>query len=227
MYFVTGTDTDAGKTVVTAGLLRAAGERSLGIKPIASGCQVTAVGLRNSDALALMAASGMKLPYHQVNPIALEPAIAPHIAAAQAGTPLSIAMLSEQLPQAAMADASLCLVEGAGGWRLPLNFEQTLPQWLQQQQWPVVLVVGMKLGCLNHALLTAEAIRRDGLQLVGWIANQVDPQMSCFDANVATLTAMLDAPLLAQVPHLDDQQQAYRYLVGAADYLLHCEATSA
>ncbi|WP_298439135.1 dethiobiotin synthase [uncultured Ferrimonas sp.] len=219
IYFVTGTDTDAGKTVVTAGLLAAAGSGSLGLKPIAAGCEATAAGLRNSDALSLQAASGIKLPYEQVNPIAYQPAIAPHIAAQAEPEPLTVARLTPLLPTAAMAQASLCLVEGAGGWRLPLNHQQTMPQWVAQQRWPVILVVGMKLGCLNHALLTAEAIRHDGLQLVGWIANRVDADMSCYQQNLETLQAMLAAPMLAEVPFLADVNEAAQHLTAAAQRL--------
>lgn len=219
IYFVTGTDTDAGKTVVTAGLLQAAAGASLGLKPIAAGCDQTQEGLCNQDALMLMAASSIKLDYQQVNPIALQPAIAPHIAAMEVQQPLSLQALADALPNDAMQQAGLCLVEGAGGWRLPLNHQQTLPQWVQQHNWPVILVVGMKLGCLNHALLTAEAIRADGLRIAGWIANGINPQMERHQANLETLQAMLGAPMLAQVPHLAENETAAAYLTQAAAQL--------
>ncbi|MBY5991056.1 dethiobiotin synthase [Ferrimonas balearica] len=211
MYFVTGTDTEVGKTRVTAGLLSAArreGIQTLGLKPIAAGCDTTPEGLRNDDALALMAASSVSLPYEAINPIALAPPIAPHIAAAQAGQTITAARLSEALPRAAMASADLCLVEGAGGWRLPIGQGATLPQWVQAEGWPVILVVGMKLGCLNHALLSAEAVRADGLKLAGWVANRVDPAMRHYDENLATLAEMLAAPLLAEVPYLEGEAAA-------------------
>ncbi|QIZ78802.1 dethiobiotin synthase [Ferrimonas lipolytica] len=220
MYFVTGTDTDAGKTCITAGLLRAAGSKSLGLKPIAAGCELTAAGLRNSDALQLMQASGIKLSYEQVNPIAFEEAIAPHIAAKRSQHPLTVEQLTPLLPQAAMKEASLCLVEGAGGWRLPLNYQQTLPQWVQQQAWPVILVVGVKLGCLNHALLTAAAIQQDGLELIGWVANQVDPSMSAYQDNLDTLKSMMPVPMLASVPFLAEPETAADHLQQAAVRLL-------
>ncbi len=204
IHFITGTDTDVGKTRVAAALLRAGGRlglSTLGLKPISAGCVATAEGWRNDDALALMAASTVTLPYGSVNPFAFEPPVAPHLAAVQAGSELTVAALQQRLPQRAMAQAQFCLVEGAGGWQLPLNGQECLPDWVRHNRWPVILVVGMKLGCLNHALLTAEAIRRDGLPLAGWIANRIDPQMALYEENLATLETRLGAPLLAQIPY--------------------------
>ncbi|MBY5920980.1 dethiobiotin synthase [Ferrimonas balearica] len=221
IYFVTGTDTEVGKTRVSAGLLAAAkaeGFTTLGLKPIAAGCEATPEGLKNEDALALMAASTLRLPYRDVNPIALAPPIAPHIAAAEVGQPIQVERLAAAMPRQGMSDVDLCLVEGAGGWRLPIGQGQTLPQWVAQEGWPVVMVVGMKLGCLNHALLTAEAIRADGLTLAGWIANRVDPAMSRYQDNLETLKAMLDAPLLAEVPFLENEA-ASTHLAEAAHRL--------
>ncbi|MBY6188578.1 dethiobiotin synthase [Marinobacter hydrocarbonoclasticus] len=221
IYFVTGTDTEVGKTRVSAGLLAAAaqqGASTLGLKPIAAGCEPSGEGWRNEDALALMAASTVALPYDQVNPIALAPAIAPHIAAKEAGERITPARLAASMPRVAMADADLCLVEGAGGWRLPIGDGMTLPAWVAQEGWPVILVVGMKLGCLNHALLSAEAIRSDGLHLAGWIANRIDPNMSRYQENLESLQAMLDAPLLAEVPYLE-QSTAADHLTAAVQRL--------
>lgn len=221
IYFITGTDTDAGKTVVSSGLLQAANGQTLGLKPIAAGCEWQQGQWQNADALALQAASRIALPYTQINPIALAPAIAPHIAAAAQGQPLNVAQLTPLMPAHAMAQADLCLVEGAGGWRLPLNDDQTLAEWVRQCQWPVVLVVGMKLGCLNHALLTAEAIIADGVRLVGWIANHVDATMSHYQENLASLQRMLPVPMLAEVPFLaqPDGQHAAPFLRSAAAHL--------
>lgn len=217
-FFIAGTDTDAGKTVITAGLLEKAnqqGLRTIGLKPIAAGCEVTSAGLRNDDALQLQAAASVESSYEAVNPIAYEPPIAPHIAAAQQGDMLSSARVVGLCRGAMMKPADLLLIEGAGGWRVPLNNRETLAAIPQQLNLPVILVVGMKLGCINHALLTAEAIRRDGLQLAGWVANRVDPHMACYEENVATLKTMLMAPCLGEVPFLESVSpvEVAKYLV--------------
>lgn len=203
-FFVAGTDTDVGKTLVACGLLKAAeaqGLRTLAIKPVAAGAESTAEGLRNNDAVMLMAAMTEKLPYHQVNPVLLEPPIAPHIAAEQVGKRITISQLSGLCRGAMMTPTDMVLIEGAGGWRVPLNRHELLSGLAVELQAPVILVVGMKLGCINHALLTADAIRADGLRIAGWVANQIDPQMSCFDENLSTLKAMLGAPCIGVVPY--------------------------
>ncbi len=204
-FFIAGTDTDAGKTTVAAGLLEAAnrsGLSTLGMKPVAAGCEHTEQGLRNADALSLQQAMSLSLPYEQINPVALEPAIAPHIAADQAGRRLTVAQLAGFCRGLLMQSADLALIEGAGGWRVPLNRRETLADLAVELQLPVILVVGLKLGCINHALLTAEAIARDGLALAGWVANTVDGDMQAFEANLATLRQRLPAPCLGVVPHL-------------------------
>ena len=211
MFFVTGTDTDSGKTLVSTALLTAFNREvlragfsrsSLGVKPVASGCEITEKGLRNSDALKLMSASSLKLSYEQVNPISFEPAIAPHIAAKQQRVNLSPEAILAKLDRQAWAQADFCLIEGAGGWRLPLGEGRYLSELVQQLNLPVILVVGMKLGCLNHALLTQEAILADGLTVAGWVANCVDPNMSVFDENLASLKEMMVSPFLGCIPHL-------------------------
>ncbi|MDR8523563.1 MULTISPECIES: dethiobiotin synthase [Shewanella] len=201
-FFVTGTDTDCGKTLISSALLTAAKGETLGFKPIASGCAVTENGLRNSDALTLMEASTIKLPYEDINPYAFEPAIAPHIAATEKGVDLLPNRIAAQLKMAEYVGADFCVIEGAGGWRLPLSQGHFLSEVVQSMQLPVILVVGMKLGCLNHALLTAEAIRADGLNIVGWIANQVDPDMANQQENLAFLKDTLKAPFIGYVPYL-------------------------
>lgn len=211
MFFVTGTDTDSGKTLVSTALLTAFNREvlragfsrsSLGVKPVASGCEITEKGLRNSDALKLMSASSLKLSYEQVNPISFESAIAPHIAAKQQGVNLSPDAILAKLDRAAFAQADFCLIEGAGGWRLPLGEGRYLSELVQQLNLPVILVVGMKLGCLNHALLTQEAILADGLTVAGWVANCIDLNMSVFDENLASLKEMMVSPFLGCIPHL-------------------------
>ncbi|WP_028766984.1 dethiobiotin synthase [Shewanella fidelis] len=201
-FFVTGTDTDCGKTLISSALLTAAKGETLGFKPIASGCAVTENGLRNSDALTLIEASTIKLPYEDINPYAFEPAIAPHIAAADKGVDLLPNRIAAQLKMAEYVGADFCVIEGAGGWRLPLSQGHFLSEVVQSMQLPVILVVGMKLGCLNHALLTAEAIRADGLNIAGWIANQVDPDMANQQENLAFLKDTLKAPFIGYVPYL-------------------------
>ncbi|MBF8757886.1 dethiobiotin synthase [Pseudomonas guariconensis] len=204
-YFIAGTDTDVGKTTIAAGLLHAArleGMSTLGAKPVASGCTAGAKGLRNADALALIAESSVKLPYEQVNPFAFEPAIAPHVAAREAGVSLEVPVLLEAMQQVLAQGADFTLVEGAGGWRVPLSAHANLSDLAIALRLPVILVVGVRLGCINHALLSAEAIARDGLQLAGWVANIVDPRTSRLEENLASLAERLPAPCLGRVPRL-------------------------
>ena len=206
-YFVTGTDTGAGKTLVAAGMLWAAaaeGKRTVGLKPIAAGAVPTAEGLRNDDACLLAATMSEKLPYEQINPVVLQPAIAPHLALREAGLTLDVADLAERCAPALARACDFLVVEGAGGWRVPLNGCETLADLARLFGFPVVLVVGMKLGCINHALLSAEAIRSDGLHLAGWVANQIDPHQARAAENFATLVTMLEAPCIARVPWSED-----------------------
>lgn len=204
-FFVTGTDTDAGKTLVACGLLekaRQAGFSTAACKPVAAGCETTAEGLRNGDALALMEAMTLEAPYAQVNPVALAEPIAPHIAALHERRQLNVDRLSGFCNGLLMRAADFTLVEGAGGWRVPLNPHQTLADLARSLQLPVILVVGLKLGCISHALLTAEAIERDGLTLAGWVGSHIDPQMACQEENLMTLRTLLPAPCLGVIPHL-------------------------
>ncbi|AMO54785.1 dethiobiotin synthase [Endozoicomonas montiporae] len=205
-YFVTGTDTDAGKTVVSCGLLEAARQKQLqtiALKPISAGCESTPEGLRNGDAVKLMEAMTIKLPYAQVNPVAFEPPIAPHIAAEEEGRRITVDRLSGICRGALMRQHDLSLIEGAGGWRVPLNNREMLSELAVEMNTPVILVVGMKLGCLSHALLSVESILRDGLTLAGWVANRIDPDMNHFEENVQTLKDSIPAPCLGVIPWLD------------------------
>lgn len=210
-YFVTGTDTEIGKTTIAAGLLHAARQSGLSTaaaKPAASGCAVTPEGLRNDDALALLAECSLPLAYAEVNPFAFEPAIAPHLAAREAGLQLDVASLLPAVQRVLEKGADFTLVEGAGGWRVPLAGTENLSDLAKALGLPVILVVGVRLGCINHALLSAEAIARDGLQLAGWVANIVDPQTSRLQDNLATLCERLPAPCLGQVPYLSEPSAA-------------------
>lgn len=206
-YFITGTDTGVGKTLVTAALLHLAekqGLKAFGIKPVAAGCDETPEGLRNEDALLLQTHSSIKLSYEQINPIALRAAKAPHIAAAEEGRRLNLDRLVGLCRGTLMQPADLRLIEGAGGWRVPLNEFENLSGLPAQLKIPVVLVVGLRLGCLNHALLTAEAIQRDGVQLAGWVGSGIDPQMESVADNINSLKSRLPAPCLGVIPALGD-----------------------
>ncbi|MCP8899786.1 dethiobiotin synthase [Gilvimarinus xylanilyticus] len=216
-YFIAGTDTDVGKTRIAAALLYAARQRGLttaGVKPVAAGCEESAEGLRNDDALRLQAQCEPPLDYSQVNPVALAPPIAPHIAAAEKGVSLSVAELLPPVRDTLSAGAEFALVEGAGGWRVPLNERETLADLAVALKLPVILVVGVRLGCINHALLSAEAIRADGLPLAGWVANGIDPQAARAEENIDTLRHWLQAPCLGVVPFCDggEAPELARYL---------------
>lgn len=204
-YFVTGTDTDVGKTLVTCGLLKKARTQGLttaAVKPISAGCAETPEGLRSADALALQQAMTIDMPYDQINPVAFLPPIAPHIAAHESGRIITVDRLSGICRGVLMKRADLTLLEGVGGWRVPLNPRESVADLARMLQLPVILVVGMRLGCLNHALLTAEAIRRDGLAIVGWVANSITPEMPRRMKNILTLEGEIGAPCLGKVPFL-------------------------
>ena len=212
-FFVTGTDTGVGKTRVAVGLLhaaRAAGRTTAGLKPVAAGAEGEPPA--NADALALQAAATVCLDYAIVNPVLLRRAIAPHVAAAEECVALDVADIVTRCEPAFAAAADFMVVEGAGGWLVPLNERETMADLCVALDAPVVLVVGMRLGCLNHALLTAAAIRAAGLPLAGWVANACAPGMDAFEANLATLRERLPAPLLGVVPHLAAADDASAYL---------------
>jgi len=200
--FVTGTDTDCGKTEVTLALLaalRQSGLAVLGMKPIASGCELTPAGPRNRDAWRLRAQGSHEAPYELVNPYAFEPAIAPHIAADQAGVKIESTVI-ETAAKRLVARSDYLVVEGVGGWRVPLGPTLAVSDLPLALGLPVVLVVGIRLGCINHGLLTVEAIRARGARFAGWVANRMDPDMAAYDENLATLTASIEAPCLGRVP---------------------------
>lgn len=201
-WFVTGTDTEVGKTAISCALLKAAaaqGLRTAAIKPVAAGCDAQG---HNDDALQLMECMTESMDYAQVNPVALRAAIAPHIAAEQEGRRMQAARIAGLCRGVMLGGADFTLIEGAGGWRVPINPRETLADVAVHLQLGVILVVGMRLGCINHALLSAEAIRRDGLTLVGWVANQPGERMTCHDENLDTLRNLLPAPMLGEVPRI-------------------------
>jgi len=201
--FITGTDTEIGKTYVASALIRqlvGRGFRVAGMKPVASGCERTSEGLRNDDALSLMAAANVDVPYGIVNPYAFEPAIAPHIAARETGQSIDIDRISAA---AQTIEADYLVVEGVGGWCVPLGGGRLLPQLVKVIADEVILVVGMRLGCINHALLTASQVERDGMPLKGWIANHVDPDMQAQSENLDTLRSLMPIPMLGVLPWSD------------------------
>jgi dethiobiotin synthetase len=204
-FLVTGTDTGVGKTLVTAALMRRCRERGLavaGMKPVATGCTATAFGPRSEDALILEREGSARWPYETVNPFAYLPPIAPHLAAEEAGRPVDFEELAAQFATLAAA-SDLVFVEGIGGWRVPLAGQATIAELAARLGLPVILVVALRLGCLNHTLLSAESIVCGGHCLAGWVANGVDPSFERRAGNVATLAASLPAPLLAEFPHFD------------------------
>ena len=200
--FITGTDTGIGKTYVSTLLINyfiARGERVIGMKPIASGAQSIKGQLRNDDAVTLMQASNVSADYALVNPYCFAPPIAPHIAAQQTQTTISLEHIMHCY-SALQAQSDRVIVEGVGGWLVPINEQQTAADIALQLQLPVIMVVGIKLGCLNHALLTEQAIQAQGGHLLGWIANQIDPDMPGYVENISTLETRLNVPLLARIP---------------------------
>lgn len=224
-FFVTGTDTEIGKTFVCQGLLQALNEKgykTAGYKPIAAGCDNTPDGLRNDDALTLQAHSSLALDYDEVNPIAFEAAVAPHLALKVTAKKedvhyIPVDKIREGFIHLLQKEANVIVIEGAGGWRLPLGGSyqgnpRYLSEFVSELNLSVILVVGLRLGCLNHAVLTAEAIRNDGLKIAGWVANQVDPKMPLIDENIESLKGLIDAPFLGKVPTVSSAKHAGHYL---------------
>lgn len=197
--FITGTDTHVGKTYVSVALLNHFNQKKLStiaLKPVASGCIRRHHQLYNEDALALQKAASISLDYKKINPFAFEPAIAPHLAADAVRSTLSVARIIEASRDALSHPADVHLIEGIGGWYTPLNQTETMADVVIQLNLSVILVVGIRLGCLNHALLTEQALQKDKVKITGWIANQIDPEMSYRDENIATLKKRLTIPCL-------------------------------
>ncbi|EGQ9500042.1 dethiobiotin synthase [Vibrio cholerae] len=202
--FIAGTDTDVGKTVASKAILQALATHNIatiGYKPVAAGSDKTEFGYRNSDALHLMKAATVDVPYEDVNPYALVLPTSPHIAAKHENVTIDYAQLSNKLSKHKQ-NAELVVVEGAGGWRVPTSDSDCLSTWVKQERLPVILVVGIKLGCLSHAILTAEAIRADGLELVGWIANRINPGTEHYAEIIEHLEGRLGTPKLGEIPYM-------------------------
>lgn len=212
-YFVTGTDTEIGKTFITCALLHRAqrdGWPAAGLKPVAAGTDARG---RNEDVEQIRAASAVALPDAILNPYCFAAPVAPHIAAAESGRKIEFAVIRDAVA-AARSRADLVIVEGVGGFRVPLGSDGDSADLARALALPVILVVGMRLGCISHALLSVEAIRARGLTLTGWVANRIDPAMARFEENLAALKAGIDAPLLGCVPHAPEGGAA-----GAAAFL--------
>lgn len=217
-FFITGTDTGIGKTFFSVQLihaLKAQGMNVAAMKPVASGAHygpgadgaiVQDGELHNDDALALIKACDRDLPYELVNPYVFEPPVAPHIAAAEVQTEISIKYIRQAYKTLA-SQSDVMVVEGVGGWQVPLSDTKTIADLARKLKLPVIMVVGMRLGCINHALLTAEAIQASGNVLLGWVANFIEPEMSRQAENLQTLQVRLSAPCLAKLPLLDLDQK--------------------
>ena len=208
--FITGTDTGVGNTRVSAGLCRAyvqQGSRVAALKPIASGCSMTADGLRNEDALALQAQMNVRASYAEINPYAFAAPIAPHLAARDADVSIDFDVLDRAKGRLAL-QSDVLIVEGAGGWLVPLDARRSFADLVVHWQLDVVLVVGLRLGCLNHALLTNEAIARRGLRLAGWVGNSIDADFARREDNIAYLKDALPAPCLGLLPFAPDADAA-------------------
>jgi len=203
-FFVTGTDTGVGKTLFSAALTRALVARGLRVavmKPVASGSERTPEGLRNSDALTLMAAANVKAPYSAVNPYCFLAPISPHIAAQDGGIVVDLGLLRREFDSLAAA-ADCVVVEGAGGWLAPIGEATSMADIAVELALPAILVVGIRLGCLNHAQLTRESIATRGVTFTGWVANHIDPQLERATENVTTLSVRLGAPPLVRLPFM-------------------------
>jgi dethiobiotin synthetase len=210
-YFVTGTDTEVGKTLVSCVLMREVNANGLdvvGLKPIASGAESIDNQMCNEDALALMENStvGRDLPYEIFNPNLYREAIAPHIAAKTTQRPIELERVNRSIDILGTCQPDVMFIEGAGGWRLPLSSTVYFSSWVAARQLPVILVVGLRLGCINHAILTAEAIMADGLEIAGWVANQLSENMPFEDDNIETLRVSIKAPFLGKLPYLQDMR---------------------
>ena len=203
-FFITGTDTEIGKTFVSSLLIKLLVEEGLkvvGMKPIASGAKKIDEGLKNDDALSLMQASNVDVGYEKINPYVFEPAVSPHLAAEDAGVEIDLKKIKSNFAELEKK-SDVVIVEGVGGWYAPLSYNCTVADLAEELNQPIILVVGLRLGCLNHALLTAQAIRQSGLPIAGWIANYVEKDFSVAEKNIQTINHFLnDIPFIGTVSH--------------------------
>lgn len=212
--FITATDTDAGKTFIGSALTHALvkqGQTVKVFKPVSAGCQQVKGQLQNDDAVSLQQFANGSQPLAEINPIAFIEPIAPHIAASKANAVLSNSLIQEHYNKIDRSNVDYLITEGAGGWRLPLGNGEFLSGFTKQNEMGVVLVVGMKLGCLNHAILTLEAIINDGLKVIGWVANSID-EMPYLEQNIQLLKEHFTAPLLGVIGHVNSIEKAAEQL---------------
>ena len=209
--FISGTDTGVGKTSVTCALLHAIKPSTpvSGFKPIASGLMLQDGSMINEDTLAIQRITGE--PSDWITPFAFEPPIAPHIAAEQAGNHLTVSKLDDAMEARLARQKGLSIIEGCGGWLVPLNHRETMADWVVMRKLPVLMVVSLKLGCLNHALLTEQSIEQSGLSCIGWVGVCIEPQR-VREENIHTLTQMLSAPCLGIMPHQGQQEHLHDWL---------------
>lgn len=203
-YFITGTDTEVGKTWSTVALMRYfknQGKTVIGMKPVASGCRLQDGELKNEDALLLRENASFEVQYADVNPYAFELPVSPHLAAAKSGVSVDISLIERKLGYL-KSRADIVLVEGVGGWLVPLNENDKVEDLAIRLDLPVILVVAVKLGCINHAVLTYKAILAAGLRCAGWIASCTEPEMLCREENITTLSSLIQAPLLGVFPYV-------------------------
>jgi dethiobiotin synthetase len=221
LFFITGTDTNVGKTLVSAALLKTLnelGKTTVAMKPVASGCEVKEIDgkklLCNADALLLQKNASIHLPYQTVNPFAFAPAIAPHIAAQEVNVEINAALLHKHAQQVLNVNADVTIIEGAGGYLVPLNNEETLADFAKALDGDVILVVAIRLGCINHALLTAKAIEQDGLKIATWVANFCETQESeSYERQqqiIASIKNVIKAPMLAAIPILSSTSDSQK-----------------
>ncbi len=205
-FFIAGTDVGVGKTLVTLAILEAANKRGLstvGMKPVATGCRATEEGCQSDDVVLLMEQMSLSLPYNQINPIALEPALMPHIAAERTGRRILASQLVGFCRGVLMQSADLAIIEGSGGWRELLNARETMAGVPRELRMPVILVVTTNRGCINQTMLTVEAIARDGVTLAGWVANDLLGDAEAHKDLVVTLRSLIPAPFLGSIPFLE------------------------
>jgi len=215
--FITGTDTEIGKTFVSALLIKILAEQDLnvaGMKPVASGATMIDGVLKNDDALSLIEASNIEVDYKTVNPYVFEDAVSPHIAAEKAGVDIDLNEIKKHCDQL-QNKSDVVVVEGVGGWYAPLSYHTTVSDLAETLELPIILVVGLRLGCLNHALLTAQAIRQSGLVIAGWVANHVEKDFSAAEKNISTLKHFLnDFPFIGTVSYqTTNKNNAVEYLI--------------
>lgn len=225
-YFIAGTDTGVGKTRITAGLLaagRAAGLKVAGMKPVAAGAEWHDGRLINADAAMIADVSGQNTPYEWLNPYCLPDAVSPHIAAQRVNARIDISVIVAAADRLA-ADRQLFLIEGAGGWHAPISASESMADVARALDVPVILVVGLKLGCLNHARLTHAAIRESGCRYAGWAASRIDPDFAAPEENLAMLEQLLEGPPIALLPHRPDRAEDAQLLSGALPQLLARQA---